>query len=354
MLGHLVHLRSAMSDWKQRVRSVATGVWIPRDGAELVALPSGPYKGRVVMYGGWHSSAQPTWDGLTTTNEIHASDDRGATWSVLSAHVSTPPTSGAGAKPLPSHTMGVCLHTHDGVDYVYWIGDDALSPPNGEVWRFPVAQGGYEGAERLTTNGPTADGSWLHKVVSYGGALYCIGGQTSTTNTATAHSHVWRSTDGGATWTQLSDAPWAGRSSIGLAVHRGLIYVVAGSKYHDTDASRVHYNDVWTFDGSTWTEILANGHGQFAGRHYHGCVSAGGRLWIFGGWNSTAPGDEIGSGSAGNLHSIFWSLTGATWTRFENQAWGGSHADGFCVTPDQRVIRAAGNKFDTGTYEFSR
>lgn len=352
----LIHPHAVVSEWKQRLRSATSdNVWIARDGAELVCLPSGAHKGRLVLYGGWQGAGQPEWDGNNTTNEINASDDRGKTWTQLAAHDTSPPTSGAGARPGRAHTMGLCLHTDvNGDDQVMWIGGDYVNP-YADVWRFPVSEGGYEDAERLTEDGPTADGTILHRVVSYRGDLYCIGGQYDLADADTAHSHVWRSTNDGLAWTQLDDAPWAGRSSIGLTVHRDRIIVVGGAKYHTTDAGRTYYNDVWEFDGEDWTELLADGHAQFAHRHYHNLISTGGRLWIFNGYAHTAPTDEKGTYGTSNLRSVFFARNHLDdWTRFANAEWGGSHADGMCVGTDGRIYRAAGNRLDTATYEISR
>lgn len=68
---------------------------------------------------------------------------------------------------------------------------------------------------------------------------------------------VWRSTDNGATWTQLtSDAGWSERGSLGAVVlSDGSIVLMGGI---DDDGNRL--NDVWrsTDNGATWTRMTAN------------------------------------------------------------------------------------------------
>lgn len=321
--------------------------WAGRDGAGLVLLGT-----RLLLLGGWQSPTPGAiWDSKVTTNEVWYSDDEGANWTQLLAHVSDPPTSGAGARWRRRHTAGWVVHEHNGTDYVYVIGGDnydeynASTNPNGfatypsDVWR--SADG--ETWERVASSSPWG-GRMLHIVASFDGALWVMGGQTDLTDPATARNDVWKSVDGGANWTQVTAAAgWSKRGMVYDVVEHddGLMYLVGGGTYHNTAASRTYYNDVWsTSDGITWTEVLADGHAQWAAREYHNVKSAAGRLWVLNGYNATT----------GNLGSVFYSAdNGANWTELASAPWTASHADGVAVTPNG-LVRASGNNLSTATH----
>ncbi len=310
-----------------------------RDGAHLVKTASG----RILLIGGWNpylAEEEPIygpdaqivdWDGYTT-NEVWASDDGGATFQVLLAHDLTPPTSGAGARFQPFHTGGVVQLDA----YTYVVGSDVFdvrsdvwrSGDNGETW------------ERMTAAAEWGD-RFLHMTAAFDGALYVMGGQTDLNDKASALQDVWRSTDGGATWTQLADAPWAKRGLVYTPCeHDGSLFICGGGTYDAV--TRDYYNDVWRFDGATWIEVLADGHLMWEPRQYHNMASTGSRLWVASGWHEV------------NLNSIAYSDdNGVTWAAFSDGLWPPSHADGFCSLGD-RILHATGNgmfgSLDRGVY----
>jgi hypothetical protein len=316
---------------------IVTQSWttITRDGAVMLELPSG----RILMIGGWNTGYFPpsAYDlSGDVTNAILYSDDQGKTpFSTLLAHDSTPGTS----RFLPGHTAAVFLHTAtDGLLYVYWIGSDANAGAgrDGGVWRALASAldvgGTATGAwSRIATSAPTA-GRSLYMFGSYGGAIYIMGGQTDLADIATAQKDVYRSTDNGVTWTRLTDAPWAVRvGNVGaLPVYNGKLWVIGGAIYASTTAGRTYYNDVWTFDGTTWVQKLADGHGQWLGRHYHGLTVYKNKLWIINGFVITA-------GPAGGISEMISSSDGVTWTRAATYGsttmpWEANHAMAY-VTP---------------------
>jgi len=75
---------------------------------------------------------------------------------------------------------------------------------------------------------------------------------------------VWRSQDG-IHWKQMTDsAPWTARAGLSSVVHRGEIYVMAGS-FNDDPAviggppTRVYFNDVWkSRNGRDWVKLTGN------------------------------------------------------------------------------------------------
>jgi hypothetical protein len=71
-----------------------------------------------------------------------------------------------------------------------------------------------------------------------------------------AVSSVNKSSDGGATWTQLTDAPWKPRIGFGplLTNWKRKLWVVHGGTYEGRNSEL--FADVWTFDGVKWELIL--------------------------------------------------------------------------------------------------
>ncbi|MFZ5481651.1 MAG: IPT/TIG domain-containing protein [Myxococcota bacterium] len=316
--------RGPLWTWEQ---TASEGPWHPRDGAGLVWFAD-----KLWMLGGWYGTAVPEWGGQTTTNEVWSSDDLGATWVAELAHDAAPPTSGAGARWSARHTAGMLVHTHDGVPWIYVIGGDPW-PVVADVWR---------SADGVTWEQVTADAEWggrfLHVVGSYDGDLYVMGGQTDLYDPSTCLADVWRSEDGGVTWARLDDAPWAPRGMAYNAVeHDGRLWLIGGGTYDD--APRSFYNDVWAFDGATWTEVSPDGAAPWLDRQYHNTYAAEGELWV-----------SSGYGSDGQNHNDFWhSPDGISWTEVADTPMAPGHADGIAVTP-YGVVHASGNAMDTEVY----
>src|SRR5262249_55448860 len=105
---------------------------------------------------------------------------------------------------------------------------------------------------------------------------------------------------------------------------------------------RTFYNDVWKFDGTTWTEVLANGHSQWPAREYHNVKSFDGKLWISGGYNY--------AGVNGNHNDVYYSADGVSWTKFGVTApWNPEHAAGLAETP-RGLVHCSGNALDRFVY----
>jgi hypothetical protein len=312
--------------WDQSTR---TAPWHVRDGAGLVWFAD-----RLWLLGGWYNPTVPEWDGRYTTNEVWSSADLGRTWELELAHASTPPSSGPDARWTGRHTVGWLTHVQDGVPYLYVIGGDIYDVTS-DVWR--SADG--VAWERVAETSPWA-GRVLQMVASYGGDLYVMGGQTDIADPSTALQDVWRSSDGGVTWTQLPDAPWPSRGMVYAPVeYDGRLWVCGGGTYADT-GRRTFYNDVWSFDGTTWTEVSANGAAPWLGREYHNEFVYDGELWI-----------SSGYGADHANHDDFWhTRDGVTWTELEpDRPLAPGHADGVAVTP-YGVVHATGNAMDTYVY----
>lgn len=313
---------------------MAPDEWYPRDGAQMVQLGSG----RILFIGGW--SPYDPWgreDGVgdRQTNEIWSSDDGGLTWQLLLAHDPAPPSSGAGARFAPGHTVGVTLHQGNAIV----IGTDCNLPPYlGQVWR---ESDNGETWTLVSTEAPT-EGRCLFMTGTLGEDLYVMGGQTSIYDEATAIADVWRSPDGGVTWEELGAPPWPARGMVYRPVEQdGKLVIVGGGRYDDTEP--VAFNGVFAFDGTTWTTLLADGHTQWEATYYNAAAALNGRIWLFNGFTGT---EELQRA----LHS---DDGGATWMEFPGGSGGdASHADAVAATTGG-VLRISGNLSERNVYAFT-
>lgn len=318
--------------------------WESRDGAQMAPLASG----RILMIGGWShydpwgpSYVPSEGGGDRITNEVWSSDDLGQTWSLLLAHDANAPTSGPGARFPPGHAVGVV--TYNGHAVV--MGSDASIEHEmlGDVWH---ESNNGKTWTRVSTNAPTL-GRALAMCSNYKGAIYVMGGQESVNDPGTAFNDVWRSSDGGLSWTKLSNAPWSPRGMIYSPVeHAGKLYVVGGGNYADIPALPVAYNGVYAFDGNTWQTILPEGHTQFGAAFYQPFVSLEGRLWLFNGFD---PYNNVELSRA-----MVSDDDGQTWASFPAGSGGdGSHADSL-VAAGGRILRISGNLSERAIWEFAR
>lgn len=319
--------RRATYSWTQLTGAAP---WHVRDGAHLHYLG-----GKLRLYGGWYGALVPEWNNHITTNEMWSSDDDGATWTQDAAHDDAPPTTGPGARWTRRHTAGWTVAGN----YLYVIGGD-FDNVISDTWRTSLDDG-------LTWERRSASAGWggrfLHMTGSLAGNLYVMGGQTSLASRAFALKDVWRSTDQGTTWTQLADAPWAARGMVyELAEYKGYLWLVGGGTYGPTGSpvDRDYYNDVWKFDGTTWTQVLANGHTQWPGREYHNLIVYAGRMWISGGFAN------------GNRNDVYSSTDGEQWTQQASTPWAIEHAAGLAVTP-RGLVHATGNAMDQSVYRLA-
>ena len=301
------------------------------DGIGFVELSSG----RFILAGG-----APGGHAVESVNTIWYSDDRGRTWAVLIAdgdHAGWVPASTHSTsltRPEPMHTFGFFKLSYGGTDYVYWMGGDPFLP-SGRVFRIPESEleaGGDPSVwELVTSSAPTASRVlWMTGVLA--GAIYIIGGQDSINNGNSKVSSVYKSTDGGVTWT--TDAAWDcpadvwGQQLGVLPVKDGVMWVVGSGRYDDTPAFDLS-SAVYTFDGTTWTLILADGHGQFPAHRYHSVVVYQGRLWTING--STWDGITFDADTATAHHST----DGATWTAWASPIpWQETHAQSAIASSD--------------------
>lgn len=118
------------------------------------------------------------------------------------------------------------------------------------------------------------------------GALYTLGGQNRKTDSAALFDDIWKSVNGGRTWTKIADGlSFLGKNLSGCVVsYNGYIYVIGGGVY---DPNQQHFTStVYRIrdnnDGTISWEQMKNA--PFPGIQYTSCVVFDGKLFkLFGG-----------------------------------------------------------------------
>lgn len=322
----------------------AAAAWPQMDGAAMLAPASQPY---VYILGGW-TPFPGIWPGPSqVTNQIWSAPVANlANWTEIAAFDAAPPVVGPTARWTPRHTAGWLVHVDAGREYLYTIGSDIFNgggSGTSDVWRAEVLPLGALGPWVRLTNAAPWGPRVLHMVASFNGALWVLGGQTDVNNAATALNDVWTSTDGGSTWTLVTAAaPWAARGmSYDPVVLNGKLWIVGGGAYDAIPANRQFHNDVWSFDGVTWVNVLADGLAPWSPRQYVNVAVLDGALTVIDGFTN----------ALANVADAWRSFDGVTWHDRTIVPWAASHANGVCVPPSLgKLVRGPGNGcFASGT-----
>jgi hypothetical protein len=311
------------------------------------------------MFGGWNTAI---WTNQTT-NELWTSTD-GISWTKQQSHLENPSQSGSGARPRRRHggqliphlcqdgTWRMVLLAADIQDGTYWTGQGFANGTQPDCWLLD--------GSTLTWTPQTLNANWgrgtsavwgfiafslPHGGGSQGlsGTLYVCGGQTGGGH-GTSVKHVWKSTDDGATWTQITDASWVARGfafcsqTVTGVGSSDKVLLVGGGEYDGGSggANEVVYDDVYSFDGSTWTKLADH----FGGlpRLYHNVVynATMGQYVLADGFNG-------GSGGVGNISDCWMSPDGVTWVQQTIAPWAVTHADSLVTSPtSSKVLRQGG------------
>ena len=316
------------------------GTWGPMDGGMIAFLGNSAY-----LFGGWAGDPyNADWTGGTVTNLVYRSNDFGGTWVRIRDHDLTPDATHF----TPGHFMSHVNHVVGGTEYIYLM--------EGDVHNNGAGPGSLlTGDTRRTTDGITwtkvnsAPAGWATIVLaaagSLNGNLYRVGGVNTPGGTidlvnANNVRSVWRSIDNGANWTNLGNAPWpVGCTQDRLPLHNGLLWRLGGGTYDNDGSLRTYDNSVWSFDGTTWTQVLANGLAPWAPRTFASAFSFAGWLWLVRGANAS-----------GNLGDSWRSRDGITWieTELPGITTVPSHADGLGVHATGFLV-ASGNGYFSGS-----
>jgi hypothetical protein len=160
-------------------------------------------------------------------------------------------------------------------------------------------------------------------VGTLGADVFLVGGA----NASAALSDVWRSPDGGASWTQvLADGAgvagggyWPPRTGGCVVSGPGYLALLGGyARAPGAPGAGRYLSDTWTSaDGATW--VNASGGGgvgtSFPGRSGHACAYHDGGLWVLGGL-APAPTNDVWRADAATAPT-----SGALWVRVSAGDW---------------------------------
>lgn len=251
---------------------------------------------------------------VRNSSDVWKSTDYGATWTEVPQGKPFAPSQGAAAFAM---TLG-------GTPYLYYVacyenrgGDQSIyRSTDGSNW------------VRVCEAPPWRNNFGL-AVGMLGSDLYVMGGQTKGRDPESAVNHVYKSADGGATWTRLPDAPWRPRMACGpmLSTWQGKLWLVHGGTYSGFSGKPSEkFDDVWSFDGIAWTRVLE--HTPWPGSLWSTNFVLDDDLFIMAGW--AADGD----------HRLLWrTRDGIHWQASFPLPWGLAHES--CATATDRGILLA-------------
>ena len=149
------------------------------------------------------------------------------------------------------------------------------------------------------------------------------------------YNDVWRSDDGGATWTSVTEtAPWAPRAGASTVVRDGEIWLFGGEDGFTCsplpDCEPPYFNDVWrSADGESWTEVSPAA--AWSPRPGHQCELLGEQFVCFGGF-----------GLIENPTDMWSTLDGVTWTELDTAPWNALQPDAVRYDFDSISVQVAG------------
>jgi len=274
----------------------ASAGWAPRYGHSSVVLADGS----ILVMGGFVGASQGTSlppsklslsrgfaDGSSITNDVWRSTDNGVTWTLVNASAGWSARSYQRTVVMPDGSI-ILMGGADtnGIKNDVWQSTD-----NGVTWTQVTGSAGWSAR------------SYPSSVVMPDGSIVLAGGEDITG----IRNDVWRSTDNGVTWTQVAgSAGWAPRySHSSVAMPDGSIVLMGGF-----DGLLTCMNDVWrsTDNGATWTQVA--GSAGWSGRYCHSSiVMPDGSIVLMGGANNVGLNNDVwrfvptGSSAQSPLHT---------------------------------------------------
>jgi hypothetical protein len=282
--------------------------WTARDYHTSVVLPGGS----IVLIGGHYFH----YDTRVIFNDVWRSTDQGTTWTQIAVKAEWTARYGHTSVVLPDGSIILMGGVYDYPGK--YLNDVWRSTDQGATWTQVTANAGWSARTRHTS------------VVLPDGSIVLMGGYDYYANPR-YRKDVWRSTDQGATWVQMTaSAPWAGRHNhASVALPDGSIVLMGGY-----DGGN-HRNDVWrsTDQGLTWTQMTARA--EWVARNVHASVALpDGSIVLMGGYTGSA------------LSKTVWRSTdqGATWVRLPSAGWTARGAHTSVVLPDGSIVLMGGHE----------
>jgi N-acetylneuraminic acid mutarotase len=259
--------------------------------------------GSIVLMGGSYGGRR---------NDVWRSTDLGATWTQMTAAAPWSARSGHTSVVLPDGSIVLM-----GGPGTYSFRNDVWrSTDNGVTWAQMTAAAAWEGRIDHTS------------VALPDGSIVLMGGNDGTLD---FRNDVWRSTDQGVTWTQMAaTAPWTGRDQhTSVALPDGSIVLMGGRN----SRLGVRFNDVWrsTDQGATWTQMTAAA--EWTARSSQtSVVLPDGSIVLMGGYDGDRQNDVWRS-----------TDLGATWTQMTAAAeWTARSGHTSVVLPDGSIVLIGG------------
>ncbi len=115
-----------------------------------------------------------------------------------------------------------------------------------------------------------------NRMIEYAGKIWMMGGQDADGNYL---NDLWYTEDGGTTWVRhITNCDWAARTDFALVVFANKIFLLGGYIYDEAS------DEIWTFDGTTWTEVTPTG---FSARYGHEALVYDSKIWVIMGASAT-------------------------------------------------------------------
>ncbi|PTN31440.1 hypothetical protein C6366_18115, partial [Desulfonatronum sp. SC1] len=197
-----------------------------------------------------------------------------------------------------------------------------------EVW---LSEDKGESWTRMTDNAGWSPRGYFAAEALHDGSIVIMGGHSGINPPELGD--VWRSTDNGATWTQLTDAaPWGPRSSHSSALLPNGDILLMGGQIPDHPGSA---NDVWSSSdgGATWNLVTADAPWPVRSNHQSMALPDGSVVLL-------------GGSDGGPSRNDVWRSTdgGATWTQVtESAEWPARMQFVAGVLADGAVVVMGGN-----------
>jgi hypothetical protein len=230
--------------------------WTARGGHAAVTLPDAS----IVVTGGRAGS--------DNKNDVYRSRNGGTSWRLQTSNGGWTKRANHSAVSLPNGNIIIMGGFNDLTNPPQFYNDVWQSVDYGKTWT------------QVTANASWSPRCYHSSVVLPDGSIVIMGGRDNTWNLT---NEVWRSTDGGTNWTQMTvHAGWTARALAGSAVLAdGSIVVMGGVTGSGFDQ---YLNDVWRSidSGATWTQLTE--HAGWSQRIPYGAVThPDGSLLLVGG-----------------------------------------------------------------------